>query len=136
MDDSLLPVTSLHHKLNQADLAFLIFVQRNKINPALCKMPITDPQHTIWTGDSFPQQTKIWCEVHETKKRESGKPFTTYRFLLFYYLLHTGFFDQSSLNNGNPLFVAFTAHFFQQHMNCFICHFPDIYLISRNLNVA
>ena len=72
MDDSLLPVTSLHHKLNQADLAFLIFVQRNKINPALCKMPITDPQHTIWTGDSFPQQTKIWCEVHETKKEKAA----------------------------------------------------------------
>ena len=72
MDDSLLPVTSLHHKLNQADLAFLIFVQRNKINPALCKMPITDPQYTIWTGDSFPQQTNIWCVVHETKKEKAA----------------------------------------------------------------
>ena len=111
MDDSLLPVTSLHHKLNQADLAFLIFVQRNKINPALCKMPITDPQYTIWTGDSFPQQTNIWCVAHETKKRESGKSFTTYRFLLFYNLLHAGFFHQPSLNNGNSLFITFPADF-------------------------
>ena len=70
MDDSLLPVTSLHHKLNQADLAFLIFVQRNKINPALCKMPITDPQHTIWTGDSFPQQTSI-CDMRNCANKIS-----------------------------------------------------------------
>ncbi|HBH99366.1 MAG TPA: hypothetical protein DDY23_07445 [Lachnospiraceae bacterium] len=32
--------TSLHRNLAQADLDFLIFVQRNKTDPALCNLPI------------------------------------------------------------------------------------------------
>ena len=137
MDDSLLPLTSLRENLNQAYLDFSYFrTTEPKLTPALRKMPFTDLRHTIWTGEACQPQAKIWCEIHETKKRESGKPFTTYRFLLFYNLLHAGFFHQSSLNNGNPLFVAFTADFFQQHMNRFICHFTNIHLIGCDLNIT
>ena len=40
MDGAFKTYTSLHHNLTQADLDFLIFVQRNKIDPALCNLPI------------------------------------------------------------------------------------------------
>ena len=40
MDGAFKTYTSLHHNLTQADLDFLIFVQRNKIDPVLCKLPI------------------------------------------------------------------------------------------------
>ena len=40
MDGAFKTYTSLHHNLTQADLDFLIFVQRNKIDSALCNLPI------------------------------------------------------------------------------------------------
>ena len=40
MDGVFKTYASLHHSLTQADLDFLIFVQRNKTDPDLCKLPI------------------------------------------------------------------------------------------------
>ena len=40
MDGAFKTYTSLHRSLTQADLDFLIFVQRNKIDSALCKLPL------------------------------------------------------------------------------------------------
>ena len=40
MDGAFKTYTSLQHSLTQADLDFLIFVQRNKIDSALCKLPL------------------------------------------------------------------------------------------------
>jgi len=40
MEDSLLPFTSLWENLTQAGLDFLIFVQRNKTDTALCNLSI------------------------------------------------------------------------------------------------
>ena len=40
MDGAFKTYTSLHRNLTQADLDFLIFVQRNKIDSALCNLPI------------------------------------------------------------------------------------------------
>ena len=48
MEDSLLPFTSLCHNLTQADLDFLIFVQRNKTGTALCNLSIKNLVCTIW----------------------------------------------------------------------------------------
>ena len=79
MDDSLLPVTSLRENLNQAYLDFSYFrTTEPKLTPALRKMPFTDLRHTIWTGEACQPQAKIWCEIHETKKTESGKPSFSY----------------------------------------------------------
>ena len=41
MDGAFKTYTSLHRSLTQADLDFLIFVQRNKIDSALCNLPVT-----------------------------------------------------------------------------------------------
>ena len=41
MDGAFKTYTSLHRSLTQADLDFLIFVQRNKIDSALYKLPAT-----------------------------------------------------------------------------------------------
>jgi len=40
MDGVFKTYTSLHRNRTQADLDFLIFVQRNKTDSALCKLPI------------------------------------------------------------------------------------------------
>ena len=135
MDDSLLPVTSLRENLNQAYLDFSYFrTTEPKLTPALRKMPFTDLRHTIWTGEACQPQAKIWCEIHETKKRESGKPFTTYRFLLFYNLLHAGFFHQPSLNNGNSLFITFMTFSLTAHVLLYL-PFHEYHLIGCDLNI-
>ena len=48
MEDSLLPFTSLWENLTQAGLDFLIFVQRNKTDTALCNLSIKMFKCTIW----------------------------------------------------------------------------------------
>ena len=40
--------TSLRHNLTQAELDFLIFVQWNKIDSALCNLPIKNLRATFW----------------------------------------------------------------------------------------
>ena len=47
MDDLLLPLTSLREALNQADLDFLIFGQRNKTGTALCNLSFKKLRITI-----------------------------------------------------------------------------------------
>ncbi|HBH98012.1 MAG TPA: hypothetical protein DDY23_00420, partial [Lachnospiraceae bacterium] len=46
--------TSLYHSLTQADLDFLIFVQRNKIDSALCNLLIKKPETSGFSPPSVP----------------------------------------------------------------------------------
>jgi len=46
--------TSLYHSLTQADLDFLIFVQRNKIDSALCNLLIKKPETSGVSQPSVP----------------------------------------------------------------------------------
>ena len=47
MDGVFKTYTSLHRNLIQSDLDFLIFVQRNKIDSALCNLPIKKPETAV-----------------------------------------------------------------------------------------
>ena len=61
MEDSLLPFTSLWENLTQAGLDFLIFVQRNKTDTALCNLSIKKFKCTI-----CPQHHRIRVPKNES----------------------------------------------------------------------
>ena len=58
MDGVFKTYASLHHSLTQADLDFLIFIQWNKTDLALCQLPIKKLEtafcHPNLIGFSFP----------------------------------------------------------------------------------
>ena len=67
MEDSLLPFTSLCHNLTQADLDFLIFVQRNKTGTALCNLSIKNLVCTICPQHHYKNDCITALQFHDTR---------------------------------------------------------------------
>lgn len=66
MDGVFKTYTSLHRNLTQADLDFLIFVQRNKIATALCNPPIKKLETDFDTLISYRRRYKSRCWISQS----------------------------------------------------------------------
>ena len=63
MDGAFKTYTSLCRNLSQADLDFLIFVQRNKIDLALCNLPIKKNGSHLLTPKSYDKIKKTAIDL-------------------------------------------------------------------------
>ena len=112
MDDSLLPVTSLRENLNQAYLDFSYFrTTEPKLTPALRKCHSQTYDTPFGRAKHVNHKPKFGVKSMKRKKEKAASLSQLTAFLLFYNLLHAGFFHQPSLNNGNSLFITFPADF-------------------------